>query len=74
VAYTEATAELATRHVREGHQRVQKLEQNIARAQAKGHSTIHAEAALRTMLATLDLMEDHEREIRDALARRRSPG
>jgi hypothetical protein len=63
MAYTQADLDMADLHVREGAARIADLEQRIARDELQGISTTLQEHVLSTMLATIDLMVDNQREI-----------
>lgn len=67
MTYTQALA-LATRHVKEGRERVAILTADIAKAKAASRSAFQAEAGLVTMLTTPNLMIDHQKAIRASLA------
>ena len=68
MAYTQADADLAARHVKEGLERVEILTINIELARQRGEPTHIAERGLATVLVTLEKMMQHEEDIRTALS------
>ena len=69
MAYTQADADMAARHVAEGQKRVDDLAREIAKARRAGHETMDREDLLRTMRTSLDLMVYHQHQIEADLAR-----
>jgi hypothetical protein len=70
MAYTRADLDKANRHVTEGAERIAKFTQSIASSKDRGWPTDLAEAALKTMLITMDLMIDHQLAIAEDVGRR----
>lgn len=63
----ESTLEMAVRHVAEGKRSVARQRKSIARLKAMGLPTLDHEHTLLAFEGTLQVFEDHEREIRKRL-------
>jgi hypothetical protein len=66
---SESDLAMAARHVAEGRRIVTQQRERIARLKADGHPTADHEQTLRVLEGTLQILEDHERQIAERHAR-----
>jgi hypothetical protein len=66
---SESDLAMAARHVAEGRRIVTQQRERIARLKADGHPTADHEQTLRVLESTLQILEDHERQIAERHAR-----
>jgi hypothetical protein len=65
----ESDLAMAARHVAEGRRIVAQQRERIARLKADGHPTADHEQTLRVLESTLQILEDHERQIMERHAK-----